>query len=154
MATETTVQQANQALIEEYFKFKANKMNKYHQYIIQYFAEEAEKLLTECDELYLTKFLESHCGTGGSWNTNLSVIRGLYKWILNRNSRIPVSKWKPPAFFGLIVWKDGDSKKYSQSDMWTEEDILLAVQTCAHPRDKAVIALGYDVAGRPVAESG
>ena len=69
---------------------------------------------------------------------------------MNRNSRIPVSKWKPHAFFGLIEWKDGDSKKYSQSDMWTEKDILLAVQTCAHPRDKAVIALGYDVAGRPV----
>jgi len=70
--------------------------------------------------------------------------------VANKDSTIPEKKWKPPAFFENIDWKKGESEKYGEEDMWSEDEVLMAIQACDHPRDKAIIALGYDVAGRPI----
>jgi integrase len=141
------LQEANLSIINQYIEFK--KPSRVYRDTLRYYACEVTKPVPEADELDVIKFLERHCKKGGAWNSYLSTIRMFYKWLINKDRHVPTKKWKVPAFFDLIEWKDSTSDKYNASDMWTEEEILLVISTCDHPRDKAVVALGYDVAGRP-----
>lgn len=144
-----TLHDDNLSLVNAYIEFKGIDTHSYKTYLRE-FAHELTKSIYECDNGDIEDFLRRHCHKGGTWNTALSTLRGFYKWLTNRDTEIPEKKWRVPEFFNLLEWKSGESNKYSATDMWTEEEILWVIEACDHPRDKAVIALGYDVAGRPV----
>lgn len=113
------------------------------------FSKEINKPILECDDKDVIKFLNSHCKKGSTFNSWLTMLRRFYAWYYNRDKDIPRKKWKPPTWFDRIEWRKTESDKYSVADMWTEEEILLAISTLDHPRDKAMIAMLYDTAARP-----
>jgi len=117
---------------------------------LHHFVDETAKKLEECDERDIQNFLIKHCRTGGTWNMWLSTLRQFFAWYFNKDRHLPKKKWKPPAFFELLEWKSDESSKYQPEDMWTEEEILMAISVLDHPRDKAIVALAYDLAARPV----
>ncbi len=141
------IQQTDLELIQQFFEYK--QANSVYRSVLTSFAREVSKPILECDELDVTKFLDRHGKTGGTWNSELAIIRSFYAWIHNKDKHLPRKKWKPPAFFDLIEWKKNDSDRYSVADIWTEDEILTAISVLDHPRDKAMIAVLYDLAARP-----
>lgn len=145
-----TTKEENEQLINEYKQFK--QLTKSYDYTFRYFLDDiamSNKRLIDCNELDISRFLDKRAHTNGSYNNMLSVLRGQFAWLYNKDKHLPVKKWKAPEFFDFIEWKDASIPTYDEDDVWTEEEILLAIQTCDHPRDKALIAVGYDLAARP-----
>ncbi len=145
--TMQSIRQANEQLIKQYKEFA--KLTYSYGYTLNYFLTSiGSKPLTECNEIDVQKFLNERAHTNGSWNNMLATVRGLYKWLYNKDTRIPRRKWKAPEWFEFI-----DSKKvtfrYTEKDVWSEEEIGIAISARDHPRDKALISVGYDLAARP-----
>ncbi len=148
---------ANLGLVEEYIKFRSgvtdlsgvSYSDKQYYKILRQLSNELTKPFQQCDELDIEKYLEIHCKSEAAWNMYLAVLRVFFAWIANKDSRLPKRKWKPPAFFELIDRKDNAGWKYGPEDMWNEEEILTAIAALDHPRDKAMIAMLYDLAARP-----
>lgn len=113
------------------------------------FSKEINKPILECNEKDVREFLNAHCKKGSTFNSWLTIIRQFYSWYYNKDKQIPRKKWKPPVWLELIEWKKTESEKYSIADMWREDEILLAISALDHPRDKAMIAMLYDLAARP-----
>jgi len=160
--TSISVIDSKKELVSQYIQFRhrnkfspsqdanLSKSEQVYQSILNKYAVECNKSLQEYDELTVQLFLERHCKQEGSWNVYLSTLRRFHAWLENRDKLIPRRKWKPPAFFEMLEWKSTKSWKYGPNDIWTEEEISVAIEACDHPRNKALIAMGYDLAARPV----
>lgn len=148
--------ESNKSTVNEFMEFRYGSIDsltrtaKAYRSMLLQFASEVSKPIPECDELDVQKFMERHCKKDASWNAYLSTLRRFYAWYFNRDKHTPQKKWKPPEFFNLLEWKSARSWKYGPNDMWSEEDILMAISSLDHPRDKALIAMLYDLAARPV----
>ncbi len=139
--------ETNLSNVEQFLEYK--KANAAYRSVLTSYAKEIMKPMPDCDELDITKFLDKHCKANATWNSCLAILRSFYAWYHNKDKHIPRKKWKPPISFELIEWKKAESETISVADIWTEEEILLAISVLDHPRDKAMIAMLYDLAARP-----
>ena len=138
----------NLRLVEEFLLWKKSRAN--YPKVLGMFINELDKSIMNVDELDIQKFLESHHLKDSTWNVWLSILRQFYSWLINKEKHIPYTKWKPPEFFDLIENKRNKTQSiYGPADIWTEEEILIAIASLDHPRDKAMIAMLYDLAARP-----
>lgn len=166
MAQNIAVEKSNLALVMEFVKWRKPENAFYYELaegekskvtkpvdvyrdVLITFSKEINKPILECDDKDVIKFLNAHCKEGSTFNSWLTMLRRFYAWYYNRDKDIARKKWKPPTWFDRIEWRKTESDKYSVADMWTEDEILLAISTLDHPRDKAIIAMLYDLAARP-----
>ena len=84
-----------------------------------------------------------------TWNDYLARLIGFYRWLYNQESNKQRSEWDTPEPFNSIKKKKNKRySSYSSNDVWSQEEILLAVKYCDNIRDKAIITMCWDMAGR------
>ena len=84
-----------------------------------------------------------------TWNDYLSRLIGFYKWLVNQKSNTSREDWHTPEPINSIKKKKNKRKtSYSPNDVWTEDELLLAVKYSGDIRTKLVLTLAWDMAAR------
>jgi len=84
-----------------------------------------------------------------TWNDYFSRLIGFYKWLTNRDSNTDREDWHTPEPIKSIKKKKSKRKtSYSPNDVWTEDELLLAVKYSGDIRTKLVLTLAWDMAAR------
>ncbi|MEX2192509.1 MAG: hypothetical protein WD717_03920 [Nitrosarchaeum sp.] len=84
-----------------------------------------------------------------TWNDYLNRLIGFYRWFTNHESGKAREDWDTPEPFNSIKKKkDKRDCSYSPNDVWSEEELLLAVKYCDNTRDKVILTLCWDMASR------
>ncbi len=81
-----------------------------------------------------------------TFNSYLGWLAVFFRWLHNKSRE--EDEWETPECVDIKRIKTKRLSSYSQSDIWTPEDVLLIVKYCVNARDKAVITCMYDLAGR------
>ena len=85
----------------------------------------------------------------GTWNNYLGRLVGFYRWFENREKGIDRENWDTPEIIRTIKQKKNKRKAiYSPNDVWTEEELLLAVKYSNDIRTKLILTLSWDLAAR------
>ncbi len=123
-----------------------NTINTYCFYM-EWFADYIKGInLEDFNSLDVAKqFIYSRNNGEPDWNTiNLAMISIRHFYRILNNGELP--EW-------LKSLKVPKKKKklfiYGPNDMWTQEEVIEAIKVLDHPRDKALVALLYDLALRP-----
>ena len=84
-----------------------------------------------------------------TWNDYLARLVGFYRWLYNKGTEIPREDWQTPEPFNSIKKKKNRRhSSYSPNDVWSQEELLLAVKYCDNLRDKAIFTMCWDMASR------
>ncbi|WP_316506420.1 hypothetical protein [Nitrosopumilus sp.] len=77
-----------------------------------------------------------------TWNDYLARLIGFYRWLYSQESNRDRSEWDTPEPFNSIKKKKNKRySSYSPSDVWSQEELLLAVKYCDNIRDKAIMTM-------------
>jgi integrase/recombinase XerD len=83
-----------------------------------------------------------------TWNHYLNRIKQFYRWLYNRENDTEQSEWETPNFVRI---KNKNTKRinpYLESELWERDDILTLIKYENHKRNKAALALMWDLDGR------
>ena len=84
-----------------------------------------------------------------TWNDYLARLTGFYKWFSNQDSETSRDEWETPEPIKSIKKKKNRRySSYSPNDVWTQDELLLAVKYCDNIRDKVIFTLCWDIASR------
>ena len=84
-----------------------------------------------------------------TWNSYCNRIAGFYFWFVNQHKTSDPDEWEMPAIVSTIKRKKSKRlSPYSPNDVWLEHEILCVLKYCVSLRDKLVITLMWDLAGR------
>lgn len=84
-----------------------------------------------------------------TWNHNLSRLFGFFRWYHNHDKDDDKSNWETPDCVKTIKKKKNKRiSKYSPNDVWSEEELLLAVKYCDNLRDRLILCMLWDMAAR------
>ena len=84
-----------------------------------------------------------------TWNDYLARLVGFYRWLHNKETDISREDWNTPEPFNIIKKKKNKRhSSYSPNDVWSQEELLLAVKYCDNLRDKTIFTMSWDMASR------
>ena len=84
-----------------------------------------------------------------SWNEYFYRIKGFYRWCHNKDRDTDSHYWETPEFLTKIKPKKIKRQSpYLDSDVWSEDELLCVVKYCRELRDKVLLTLMWDLAGR------
>lgn len=88
-----------------------------------------------------------------TWNYYLNRLKLFFRWSFNRNlngsGEFDMSEWKTPEFVQIKHKKTKRISPYSESDLWDKDDVLFVTRYEPYRRNKAVLALLWDLDARP-----
>ena len=88
-----------------------------------------------------------------TWNYYLNRLKLFFRWLYNRNTNVSdeldMSEWKTPEFVQIKHKKTKRISPYSESELWDKDDILLITKYESYKRNKAILALLWDLDARP-----
>jgi hypothetical protein len=82
-----------------------------------------------------------------TWNHYLNRIKQFYRWLYNRENDTEQTEWETPEFVRI---KNKNTKRispYLESELWERDDILTLIKYESHRRNKAALALMWDLDG-------
>lgn len=88
-----------------------------------------------------------------TYNDYLHRIKHFFRWLHNEylnSENLSMDLWKTPDF--LILLKPKKTKRlspYSESEIWTKEELLSIIKYEPYKRNKAILALLWDLDARP-----
>ena len=84
-----------------------------------------------------------------TWNHYLNRLIGFYRWMHNHPKNIDMEDWETPEPVCSIKRKKNKRiSSYSPNDVWSIDELLLAVKYCTNIRDKVILTLSWDMAAR------
>lgn len=83
----------------------------------------------------------------GSYNGELIDLTTFFYWLYNKGK--DESEWVKPSCVRIKPIKRVEQSPYSQSDLWTEEEVLFASTLCDSTRDAFIITATYELAAIP-----
>jgi integrase/recombinase XerD len=88
-----------------------------------------------------------------TWNYYLNRLKLFFRWLYNRNTsksgEIDMSDWNTPRFVQIKLKKTKRVSPYSESELWDKDDILFITKYESYKRNKAILALLWDLDARP-----
>lgn len=90
-----------------------------------------------------------------TWNDYLQRIKYFMRWFYNgapasiAASSIPLPDWQTPHFVRLKTKKTYRISPYSESEIWERNDLLTVIKYEPLKRNKAALALSWDLDARP-----
>jgi integrase/recombinase XerD len=90
-----------------------------------------------------------------TWNDYLQRIKYFMRWLQNgapsslAASRVPLSEWQTPEFVQIKARKTNRISPYSESEIWERDDLLTVIKYEPLKRNKAALALCWDLDARP-----
>jgi integrase/recombinase XerD len=90
-----------------------------------------------------------------TWNHYLNRLKLFFRWFHNRGEHIAkcdeidTLDWKTPEFIKIKLKKTKRVSPYSESELWDKDDILLVTKYESYKRNKAILALLWDLDARP-----
>ena len=84
-----------------------------------------------------------------TWNDYLARLTGFYRWLCNHETSKDRDDWNTPKpFCDIKKKKNKRDSSYTPNDVWSVDELLLAVKYCDNIRDKAVLTVGWDMVSR------
>ena len=90
-----------------------------------------------------------------TWNDYLQRIKYFMRWFRNgapasiASSSIPISDWQTPHSVRIKTKKTHRISPYSESEIWERNDLLTVIKYEPLKRNKAALALSWDLDARP-----
>lgn len=88
-----------------------------------------------------------------TWNYYLNRLKLFFRWLYNRSTHksgeADTSDWNTPEFIQIKHKKTKRISPYSESELWDKDDILLITKYESYKRNKAILALLWDLDARP-----
>lgn len=113
----------------------------------QYLKNRGIESLAKCNDLSMVREFIFSINDGAPNRQTIIVamaaVRNFYRFLHNGELPPWLASLRTPKTKRQVI------SHYSPNDMWTREDVLEAIKILDHPRDKAIVALLYDVALRP-----
>ena len=84
-----------------------------------------------------------------TWNHYLNRLIGFYRWMHNYPKNLDMDDWQTPEPVCSIKRKKNKRiSSYSPNDVWSIDELLLAVKYCSNIRDKVILTLSWDMAAK------
>ena len=83
-----------------------------------------------------------------TWNNYLNRIRLFYRWLYNNDKDIEKESWITPEFLKIKNKKSKRISPYLESEIWERDELLTILKYEPHKRNKAALALFWDLNGR------
>jgi len=83
-----------------------------------------------------------------TWNHYLNRIKQFYRWLYNRENDAEQAEWETPQFVRIKNKHTKRISPYLESELWERDDILTLIKYENHRRNKAALALMWDLDGR------
>src|ERR1700704_423771 len=88
-----------------------------------------------------------------TWNNYLTRLRLFFRWLYNWRSKssedvTPQSEWETPIFTRIKEKKTKRVSPYSETELWERDEILFIVKYEPFKRNKAALALFWDLDAR------
>jgi hypothetical protein len=86
-----------------------------------------------------------------TWNDYLSRLKYFFRWLHNCQGRLNVdaTDWNTPVFVQIKKKKTKRISPYLETEIWDREEIQKIITYEPNRRNKAIIALAWDMDGRP-----
>ncbi|MCG2782295.1 MAG: site-specific integrase [Candidatus Altiarchaeales archaeon] len=141
-------------------KFKVERQRKCMCYL-RILGEELDKPFDAADKSDIDALREKILSRVSSWGNGkrrrisewsqcdyLRVLKGFYRWLHNRNSGKPKSRWTDPEETDWIEIENPESKVLRPDEILTWEDINSMSNVAMNLRDKALVEVLYDTGFR------
>ena len=83
-----------------------------------------------------------------TWNNYLNRIRLFYRWLHNKDKNLDNSYWETPKFIQIRSLKTKRISPYSENELWEKDELLTIIKYEPHARNKAALALMWDLNAR------
>lgn len=83
-----------------------------------------------------------------TWNNYLNRIRLFYRWIHNKDKNVDSRHWQTPEFIQIKTVKTKRISPYSENELWQKDELLTVIKYEPHARNKAALALMWDLNAR------
>jgi integrase/recombinase XerD len=88
-----------------------------------------------------------------TWNYYLNRLKLFFRWLYNQDrissEELDRSDWKTPEFVQIKLKRTKRVSPYSESELWDKDDILFITKYESYKRNKAILALLWDLDARP-----
>jgi integrase/recombinase XerD len=88
-----------------------------------------------------------------TWNDYLVRIKYFFRWMYNCKDKdlddIPFSDWEIPDFVKIKNKKTKRISPYLENELWEKDDLLTIIKYESYKRNKAILALLWDLDARP-----
>jgi integrase/recombinase XerD len=83
-----------------------------------------------------------------TYNLHLAFSRRFFRWYYNRDK--DEEEWKTPEWFTIKNEKSDRASRgpYTKSQVWNRDEVLSILKYESHPRNKAIITMGWDMLAR------
>jgi integrase/recombinase XerD len=83
-----------------------------------------------------------------TWNHYLGRIKLFLRWLVNGNDTNNEADWRTPQFVQIKEKRTNRKSPYSESQIWDRDEFLSIVKYEPETRNKAILALFWDLAAR------
>jgi hypothetical protein len=88
-----------------------------------------------------------------TWNDYLVRIKYFFRWMYNCKDKdlddVPFSEWVTPDFVKIKNKKTKRISPYLENELWEKDDLLTIIKYESYKRNKAILALLWDLDARP-----
>jgi hypothetical protein len=88
-----------------------------------------------------------------TWNDYLVRIKYFFRWLYNCKDKdlddVPFSDWETPDFVKIKNKKTKRISPYLENELWEKDDLLSVIKYESYKRNKAILALLWDLDARP-----
>ena len=88
-----------------------------------------------------------------TWNDYLVRIKYFFRWMYNCKDKdlddVPFSEWETPDFVKIKNKKTKRISPYLENELWEKDDLLTIIKYESYKRNKAILALLWDLDARP-----
>jgi integrase/recombinase XerD len=88
-----------------------------------------------------------------TWNDYLVRIKYFFRWLYNCKDKdlddVPFSDWETPDFVKIKNKKTKRISPYLENELWEKDDLLTIIKYESYKRNKAILALLWDLDARP-----
>ncbi len=88
-----------------------------------------------------------------TWNDYLGRIKYFFRWMYNCKDKtlddVPFSDWRTPEFVRIKRKGSKRISPYLENELWEKEDLLTIIKYESYKRNKAILALLWDLDARP-----
>jgi integrase/recombinase XerD len=88
-----------------------------------------------------------------TWNDYLVRIKYFFRWLYNCKDKelddVPFSEWETPDFVQIRKKKTKRISPYLENELWEKDDIITIIKYEPYKRNKAILALLWDLDARP-----
>ena len=83
-----------------------------------------------------------------TWNNYLNRIRLFYRWLHNSDKNLDNNDWQTPDSVQIKTLKTKRISPYSENELWQKDELLTVIKYEPHARNKAALALMWDLNAR------